>query len=321
MGVESMINSFDEVDKTFVDTGINVIGTKATIKYSIIEDKLRDVERMLEECRRKPIQSDTVDRLTLMELVFSARLEGIPASIEGAISNNYSVANTAVANLERARLHLLRTRPIREEHLTRVYKFLQTGNYDSQYGDYECYGVRPTTTPYLLSSAMRDVLDYSTGNDILDAIIKSFYILYATPYSEHNGLIARLLCHELIGFEGLPLSKVVFDRHNEYIKAMYDALTMKDGTLDISSYIDFMFTCIKTACRIYLLYEDQLNDTEYKLLRYASSEHINYLKDFMQYIDKDEDDTKSVLFRLQDMCYIKLLPGSWNFIVSKDRIQ
>jgi Fic family protein len=160
--------------------------------------------------------------------------------------------------------------------------------------------------PEQIETMMNSLISYSSADSILDAIIYHYYIAYVHPFCDGNGRLVRTICSYILGVKGLPLSKAILIDRSKYYKSFIESEEFEYDKLDITPFVDNMFTMIANACSMYMLYGESLTNDESCLLEKIDKEHkgtVSVMK-AAKILDMSETYAIKILTSLTDKGYL-----------------
>lgn len=175
----------------------------------------------------------------------------------------------------------------------------------------------------LIPELMRRLFAFGTEST-LDAIIKSFifhfYFVYVHPFCDGNGRTARTITSSQLFHAGYEKMKSIAmaTAINRELASYYKNITAcekviderkKSKWMDLSPFIDYMLDILEDSLTNAMLANNELNDTERKLLDRMNSVGINAeitVKKAMTITKLSENMTRNILNELGNKGYLRI---------------
>jgi Fic family protein len=289
MGLDGMLNAFgsDNMFGSFgfertrhVSTTLNTIDSiNGIIHFEYDVSGLAELEILLNNCKRANIDERKLYNLLLIDSYHSATmLEGATVTMQDVLSGVQNDAVSMILQNSKAMEYLFNCDDVTEATMLQAREMIVDGtcrNTDAGRNGYRTgaatlsndFGLAHTPASAMsVPRYMHTMFDYTNGSEILDAIVKHFYIAYIHPFCDGNCRIARAVCIRTLGLEGLPLSKAISLNTSRYYKAFRDSENIVDGHINITPFVDYMFDIITSALQMYAHYTNDLTSEESQLL-------------------------------------------------------
>ena len=147
--------------------------------------------------------------------------------------------------------------------------------------------------PEQICNLITNLLAYTSGDTLLDAIVYHFYIAYVHPFCDGNGRLARILCTSLLSNSPIPLSKSISCRLSAYYRALRThEVDSTNKLLVITDFVTYVLQRVIVACEIYIAYASDMTCDELRLVSTIDSKgkgfvSVNTAKKIMK-SDSDE---------------------------------
>lgn len=236
----------------FIKTDLKTLNGMGVLEFSYDDKLLEEAHMKLSDARAMP------DTLFLLDCIDSARIEGYYAQYSDVIFGAENKETKIVHNLVKAGGMLKTVSDMCIPTLQALWSVVidlvcentsagadgfRSGMVFVSNGSYIAH---MPADPEMISPMLSSMLDYTTGDAILDAIVKHFYFEYIHPFCDGNGRIGRLLCEHDLGTL-IPLSKSISCRRPDY----YAYLKSMDGNrVSIDAFVEYMLQRIIVATNI-----------------------------------------------------------------------
>jgi len=234
----------------------------------------------LSSVKHVDLPPDNIAHLQLIDEYQSATIEGARTTIDNVRKGvGDKKSNTMVKQSFAGLQYLLNRKDFTEESIIEAWKIITKDcceNIGAGVDGYRTGMVYVSSSdrmihipakPVQIPGMMKDMLQYNSGSELLDAVLYSFYIVYVHPFADGNGRLSRIVLQKLLNIPGFPLSKAISLHLREYYNTLSSSEAVLNGCMDISPYINYMLSVvIPAACNMYKLCSVPLSKEESKLI-------------------------------------------------------
>lgn len=293
--LKELLNRGDTDDPYCVKTNLPSLSGKSKIICNIDWMSLPRIENKLSWLKSITMSKNKTEWLQLLDEYQSATIEGAKTTIDSVQSGGTEYSDIMVRQSLHGLQYML-DNYLNEDSLMNCWKVVVhdcCGNYQAGVNGYRSKMVyvgnsrrivHVPAAPEEIQPMMTKMFEYTSESKLIEAIIRSFYLVYIHPFADGNGRLSRILIKKELGIQALPLSKAISNDLYSYYDTLRRSEKELNDELDITPYGCFIMKSIEEACDALEMQIKPLTDIQNIII----TEMKNSNREFIGYKDASE---------------------------------